>query len=232
MSIYVMSDIHGEYDKYRQMLEKIGFSEEDELYILGDVIDRGEEPIKVLLDMASRPNVYPIVGNHEIMAIAVLEKILKEVTESNAQELDSETMLGLMEWMENGGETTLKGLRKLPNSKRLDILDYMSEFNTCEALDVGDRTFILVHSTLGNFSKDKKLREYQLHELAEMRADYDRQLFDDKSIFIVSGHTPTQLINGKAEIYHNCNNIDIDCGATFGGKLACLRLDDMQEFYV
>jgi len=141
-------------------------------------------------------------------------------------------MLGLMEWMENGGETTLKGLRKLPNSKRLDILDYMSEFNTCEALDVGDRTFILVHSTLGNFSKDKKLREYQLHELAEMRADYDRQLFDDKSIFIVSGHTPTQLINGKAEIYHSCNNIDIDCGATFGGKLACLRLDDMQEFYV
>ena len=39
-------------------------------------------------------------------------------------------------------------------------------------------------------------------------------------------------LNGKAEIYHSCNNIDIDCGATFGGKLACLRLDDMQEFYV
>ncbi len=232
MSIYVMSDIHGEYDKYIKMLELIGFSDEDELYVLGDVIDRGEEPVKVLSDMASRPNVYPIVGNHELMAMAVLDTILKEVTENSVREFDSNIMLGLMEWMENGGETTLKQLKKLSNSKRLDLLDYLSEFSPCEVVDVGEKTFILVHSTLGNFSPDKKLRDYQLHELAEIRADYDRRLFDDESIFIVSGHTPTQFINGKAEIYHSCNNIDIDCGATFGGKLACLRLDDMKEFYV
>ena len=37
---YVMSDLHGCYDKYVQMLEKIGFGDGDTLYILGDVIDR------------------------------------------------------------------------------------------------------------------------------------------------------------------------------------------------
>ena len=36
-----MSDIHGELDKFEQMLELIRFSDEDHLYILGDVIDRG-----------------------------------------------------------------------------------------------------------------------------------------------------------------------------------------------
>ncbi|MBR6834691.1 MAG: metallophosphoesterase, partial [Oscillospiraceae bacterium] len=53
--VYVMSDIHGEYDKYRRMLEKIRFSDNDILYILGDVVDRGPEPAKILLDMMKRP---------------------------------------------------------------------------------------------------------------------------------------------------------------------------------
>ena len=37
---YCISDIHGEYGRYLEMLEKINFSDEDKLYVLGDVIDR------------------------------------------------------------------------------------------------------------------------------------------------------------------------------------------------
>ena len=39
--VYLMSDLHGRYDKYLQMLEKISFSDEDELFLLGDLCDRG-----------------------------------------------------------------------------------------------------------------------------------------------------------------------------------------------
>ena len=74
---YVMSDLHGCYDQYIKMLKKIQFSKNDELYILGDVIDRGKEPIKILLDMAGRDNVYPILGNHELLALSVLPALLK-----------------------------------------------------------------------------------------------------------------------------------------------------------
>ena len=45
---YVMSDIHGMGALLEEMLEKIHFSGEDVLYILGDMIDRGFEPAKVL----------------------------------------------------------------------------------------------------------------------------------------------------------------------------------------
>lgn len=38
---YVMSDLHGMYDKFIAMLEKIDFSDSDELFIIGDIIDRG-----------------------------------------------------------------------------------------------------------------------------------------------------------------------------------------------
>ena len=41
-----MSDIHGQFDALMKMLEKIQFSDEDELYILGDVIDRGPKSME------------------------------------------------------------------------------------------------------------------------------------------------------------------------------------------
>ena len=47
---YAISDIHGCYDKYISMLEKIGFNDGDTLYFLGDAVDRGPDGVKILLD--------------------------------------------------------------------------------------------------------------------------------------------------------------------------------------
>ncbi len=41
MATYVISDIHGEYELFIKLLEKIRFTSADTLYVLGDVIDRG-----------------------------------------------------------------------------------------------------------------------------------------------------------------------------------------------
>lgn len=54
---YVVSDIHGYYDKYTSLLSFIRFSDNDKLYILGDVIDRGPDGLKLLQDIMERPNV-------------------------------------------------------------------------------------------------------------------------------------------------------------------------------
>ena len=62
---YVISDIHGEYELFMKMLEKIKFQDTDTLYILGDILDRGPNPIRVLRKLMEMPNVIPIVGNHE-----------------------------------------------------------------------------------------------------------------------------------------------------------------------
>lgn len=47
--ICCISDIHGENDRFEQMLKLIDFSNADTLYILGDVIDRGVGGVDVLL---------------------------------------------------------------------------------------------------------------------------------------------------------------------------------------
>lgn len=70
---YVISDIHGEYEKYIDILNQIEFSDEDVLYILGDIVDRGGSPVKILLDIMERPNVFPIMGNHDLMALDILK---------------------------------------------------------------------------------------------------------------------------------------------------------------
>lgn len=231
--LYVMSDIHGEYDKYLAMLELIDLSEDDTLYVLGDVVDRGPEPIKVLQDMASRDNVYLIKGNHEGMASFVLHKLNVEITEANlATQIDAELMQTIIEWQINGGNITMCKFRELSAEERLDILDYIDDTPLYDVVHAGDKTFVLVHSGIGNYVERKHLSQYSYDELTCMRPDFERQYYRDSSVYIVSGHTPTLAATGKPEIYQSHNNILIDCGAAFGGKLACLCLDTMREYYV
>ena len=62
---YVMSDIHGMAHLLKQMLEKIRFSDEDQLYILGDMIDRGPDPAGVIDLVSQSRNITALRGNHE-----------------------------------------------------------------------------------------------------------------------------------------------------------------------
>ena len=71
--IYAMSDLHGCYDKYIKMLEKINFGDDDTLYILGDIVDRGPDGIKILQDVMKRKNVVALRGNHDFLAHYILK---------------------------------------------------------------------------------------------------------------------------------------------------------------
>ena len=70
------------------------------------------------------------------------------------------------------------------------------------------------------------------HELIVGHCEYDTVYFEDK--YIVTGHTPTALIDFtcKGKIFEMNNHIAIDCGAVFTGTLGCICLDTMEKFYV
>ena len=84
------------------------------------------------------------------------------------------------------------------------------------------------------FDFDGWVWDYELEELVWERPDYNRKYFDDK--YVISGHTPTMAIENNPKpgyIYQINNHIAIDCGCSFpGGRLGCLRLEDMKEFYI
>ena len=56
--IYVVSDLHGCYDKYKALLDRLNLTENDSLYILGDIVDRGDGGMAILLDLAKRKNIF------------------------------------------------------------------------------------------------------------------------------------------------------------------------------
>lgn len=180
-----------------------------------------------------RHNICPVIGNHEFIAIGILEKLLTEITKENCDvHISSDICNELLEWKQNGGETTLNQLKVLSNEKCKAMLEYLKRFSTLEVARVGKKTYVLVHAGFISYSPQKHLSDYTPEEVAFCRPDYDRKVFRNKSWHVISGHTPTFYMSGKTEIYYSNNNICIDCGAVFGGKLACLRLDDMREFYV
>lgn len=64
---YCISDIHGYYDLFCRLLEKIKFSGADKLYVLGDMIDKGPDSIRLAKLLFSMPNVFCIAGNQNMI---------------------------------------------------------------------------------------------------------------------------------------------------------------------
>lgn len=233
MASYVISDIHGEYDLFCELLDIIDLKDDDILYILGDVVDRGKHPIKVLQKLMTMPNVIPLAGNHELMALESLVFLTREITEENLLEVDQEVLLTLVDWLSNGGETTVEEFKTLSPEEREDVLEYMRDFEIFAEVSTENFDYLLVHAGLGNFYPGKDLLDYTIDDIVWERANYDMQYFDDK--YVVTGHTPTQAIEGNpcpGFIYRNKNHIAIDCGACFvGGRLSAICLDTGEEFY-
>ncbi|WP_409968951.1 metallophosphoesterase [Bengtsoniella intestinalis] len=231
--IYVTADLHGDYTKYTVLLEKINLSSKDALVILGDVIDRGSQGIKILMDIMGRDNVFMLLGNHEQIALACLEVLGQEITEESIANLEAATTDMLVEWLYNlGGQATLDGFSKLSQPDKEAVLAYLEELPLYEEFEINGQTYLLVHGGLENFAPDKEMDDYTADELIWHRIDYGRRYFDDK--MIMTGHTPTRNIDGHHvdRIYQNNGHIAMDCGAGFGGVLGCICLNTGEEFYV
>lgn len=232
---YIISDIHGCYDEYMELLQKINFSDDDELYILGDAVDRGPEPVKVLQDMMNRPNVIHIMGNHDFIMYIIMKKLVVEITEENCESyLTAADILDYGLWMQDGGQVTAEQFRNLSMSEKQDMLDYLSEASIYETIEHNGKEYILVHAGLANFAPEKSLDEYDLYDFLEGRADYSKRYYPDENKYLVTGHTPTIYIDGwgKPEVYMQNGHIAIDCCCVGGGKLAAYCIETGEVTYV
>lgn len=220
--IYVMSDLHGEYNKFIKMLDLINFSPEDTLYILGDVMDRGWKSIDII-DYIRKPensNIKLIKGNHEVFCS-------RGLLEENVFPL----------WMENGGYFTYSELQYRGAEYTYELLKFLESLPTYAIVD----NYILVHAGIEISDSNVKDIDSFMESQDEDILLWDREFISSdrylEGYTVVCGHTPTTryIEDGKASITHFPGKILIDCGAFFtdsGGRLGCLRLDDLKEFYV
>lgn len=224
--IYVMSDIHGHYEKYLAMLEKIHFSKNDDLYILGDMLDRGPKPMELILDIAGRENVFALRGNHDEAGAIVLQNYVLPVQNGEpARPKDDVFRL----WLEDGGQTTYDGFLSLSSEEQKVVLDYLASLPVFQLLEVGGVKHMLSH-TLPD--RNTFLHGLSLSDLVLGEPDYAKVYLKDS--YFVTGHTPTWLIDASYadHIWQKNNHIALDCGCGFGHPLGCLCLDTREEYYV
>lgn len=232
---YVMSDIHGCYDQYIELLQKINCSEKDTLYILGDAMDRGPESIKVIQDIMQRANVKFFVGNHDYYVVSLAKKILDD-TRNNRKEttLSSEEWMDYRLWMKDGGEITFAQLEQLSVEEQEAIFAFIENASVYDLIEVEGKKYILSHAGIGAFSEGKGLEEYDFFDFIESRMNYDKRYYSDDNIFIISGHTPTPFIrtDHKPLVYQGNGHIAIDCGCAYGGQLAAYCIETGEAVYV
>lgn len=230
--IYVIGDIHGKKDKYDEILAKISPKETDAVFVLGDVIDVGDDSIEILQDMMYRANIYPVLGEHEYMAKKILPLIsdCKSTDEAMSKLTGSDKEL-FEKWLTMKSEKTLSDFFALSDEDKESIIDYLSEFQAFEEVEAGGKTFVLVHAGIKGFDADKDLEEYSEEDFISDAADYSKVYFKNK--YLITGHTPTVAIHPSlmGKVYSKKGHIALDCGAAYGGKLAAICLDALKLYY-
>lgn len=260
MKTFVMSDIHGCYDEFMAMLQKINFTQEDQLILLGDYIDRGPKSYEMLCWMENvTDNVLLIKGNHDAEFAQCIDIFLSVIHKLHID------------------------ISSIINERLIDVYQIVKEYINYEMFDYYGTLQQLIESGKINISKLSKWKEIidnmpfcfktsiNANKYVFVHAGYitDKQLFQsnhkDKESFylyareesvsvggidngiIIAGHTPTiasGLFYNAGNVFEffdtkrNCKYFNIDCGIAYrsnkhpNAKLACLELTSNNIYYV
>lgn len=229
---YVVADIHGCYEEFKELMHKINISEEDHLYILGDALDRGPEPMKILWDIMKKENVTYIIGNHDYLFLYFIRKMGLDL--SKVEDMSDEDVLDFRAYLEDGGLTTIEDFMKLTFQEKQDVCEFLKNSYVYDEVQVNGNRYILVHAGIGNFNEKIPLDEYDVLDFICERTDYSRRYYQDSNTYVITGHTPTMYINrdSSSNVYIGNGHVAIDCGCVYGGKLAAYCIDSGAVIYV
>ena len=227
---YILSDIHGNMRRWQGIMEQIDLRPDDMLYVLGDVIDRHPDGITILRELTAMPNAKMLLGNHEDMMLSALTMHV------DPDDLWSIRMRreALSRWYYNGGQVTHDAMDRLDGTERREIFRFLRSLPTEYRLTVNGTDFLLVHGAPRELCPEREdPRDYTIWE----RLSPDAVM--PEGVTVIFGHTPTSEYQdaNPLRIWHGERMIGIDCGSGFPedwpevGRLACLHLEDMREFY-
>ena len=222
--IYVMSDIHGNQQKFDSLLEQIGLKDEDTLYVLGDIVDRGPAPVEILQRVMKMKNVKMLLGNHEHM---MLQAYFKTCDPEEYEKC-------VARWHRNGCEVTVDGLNRVTDEERKEIFDFVSSLPINLEVEVNGKKFLLVHGYPAELYKEG-VPPYndEVFFAVWNRMNPEDDMPEGKTVIFSHTYTDHYQDTKPNAIFYGNSMIGIDCGGGYGGdgRISCLRLDDMKEFY-
>ncbi len=225
MKTYIISDIHGEYDLFCRLMEKVGFSDEDTIISCGDMIEKGEHSVRLAKLLFSMKNAVLLAGNHEYDFLKYYWSLMRETEDYGL------VLRKLQEYFPYDGE-----LLDWETADRFEALPYFYE----------TEEYICVHAGV---PLDERGNILPLKQATPEQLVYDRN-FKEPDILprggecVFFGHTPTinlgleprikcYLRDGKrGDHVRDYHKIHLDTGVYHSGVLGCLRVEDCREFYV
>lgn len=209
-----IGDVHGHYDGLMQLLEMMALNSDDQVYFVGDLIDRGPKSAHVIQFV--RENTYPcVLGNHE--------QLLLESFPGNRV-----SQYALQAWLQSGGQTTVASFDK--PELLLESLEWFRSLPT--HLDLGD--VWLVHAGL---HPKLPIHAQTAQEYCWIRDEFHsmpKPYFKDK--VIITGHTITFTLPGVSpgNVATGQGWFDIDTGAYHpkSGWLTGLDYTNQQVYQV
>ncbi len=233
---YVMGDIHGNMRRFKDIMDQIELGPEDTLYILGDIIDRHPDGLSILRQCMKMDNVRMILGNHEVMMM----QAIGDPGKTGKYKTINHHALSI--WYGNGGRVTHNALKHLGIENRKEIFNYLQSLPLNRDVLVNGIQYKLVHGGpveefhygLSRYPDETQYAVWKRWEKGEWTPETYTMIF---------GHTPTDNYqrNHLLSIWYGEHLIGMDCGSGYPdspdwlydhqGRLACLRLDDLQEFY-
>lgn len=246
MSVYAVSDLHGQYDAFSEGIDRIGLKDTDMLYVLGDAVDRGEGGIEILQYVMGHENMDLIIGNHEFMMLNSVDPAGKNKCSGADTDL----------WLYyNGGRITFEKYIGLKEKDRIALLEWLRDRYVIKTINVGGKDFCLTHSYYVQKYENKKYHELEyariwnivwtsVYRHGETKGS---DIYKKYDYTFITGHVPVGYIMqnflgdyeyNDLKIYKKGNFIDIDGGCSMGycsemktGALF-IRLDDMKVFAV
>ena len=225
---YVMSDIHGEYELFLALLDKIGFSDGDEMYIAGDIIDKGHSSVKLARKIFSMPNVHVTMGNHEHSFISYYNFAMRRELMDFPAVLDD-----LRRYITDGG-----GDGHLLDWDVVDAMEGLPYY-------IEEDDFICVHAGV---PLDPEGRIPPLATVADELLIADRrfrlpEILPSSGKCVFFGHTATHLVSGEDKIIaykrgsafgdiRDYSKVHLDTCTCHSGVLGCFSPDNCTAYYV
>lgn len=223
MRTIIIGDIHGCYQEFTALLEKVHFQEDRDMLIsLGDLIDRGEYSYEVFdffrtarLRMKERCVI--VRGNHEQMLL------------SSPKDIWMRQM-----WQQDGGMETARSF-ELHNDQITNHLDWFEE-NT--VLYYESRWFQCVHAGIKHEKPCRNSTETLLWDRSVI-------LFNNYlGKITIAGHTPLKdpyyyagvirdshkIMDSEIQDLPETGLICIDTGCVSGGRLTAMVIEDYEFF--
>ena len=229
-----VSDIHGDYQTFKNGLEDLKFSSEDYLFIIGDIYEKGDflmnlKTLSYAMELSKLDNVFILAGNCDevfrfILPDEAKEKFLYYICEKKHSVLND---ISYEEGIELNRNIDFDNFRQIIKTKYRNCLDFIDSLD--DIVFINDK-IVLVHGGVDDYDK---LPEYSLPLLKYDKFDVVGPKMDKITIV---GHYPTRnyhtniwCCNPILDKEKNIYSIDGGNHVCKGGQINFLILDSLDK---